>query len=386
MIKRGGLLKAIDLRLKESPIVALLGARQVGKTTLAKLYGETLDRHAWHYFDLEDPRDQVRLSQLQMALEDLGGLIVLDEIQRLPELFTILRVLADDPSTKNRFMLLGSASPELRRQVSESLAGRIAFVDVGGFHQRELPHDCRKDLWWRGGFPEPSWLPAIPLPGVGIWIFFRTFLERDIPQLGLSIPAYTLRRFWTMIAHYHGQIIRFSELARSMSISEPTAKRYVEILMGTFMVRLLPPWFENLKKRQVKSPKVYLRDSGIFHALIGIESRDALLSHPKLGASWEAYCMEQILTLVGSHEAYFWATHAGAELDLLLFRKGKRLGVEFKYMDAPRMTPSMKRACEDLKLDKLLVVYPGSLSFPLDRNMDVLSLDDALKILESYSE
>ena len=189
-----------------------------------------------------------------------------------------------------------------------------------------------------------------------------------------------------MIAHYHGQIIRFSELARSMSISEPTAKRYVEILTGTFMVRLLPPWFENLKKRQVKSPKVYLRDSGIFHALIGIESRDALLSHPKLGASWEAYCMEQILALVGSHEAYFWATHAGAELDLLLFRKGKRLGVEFKYMDAPRMTPSMNRACEDLKLDKLLVVYPGSLSFPLDRNMDVLSLDDALKILESYSE
>ncbi len=386
MIKRENLLNAIDLRLKESPIVALLGARQVGKTTLAKLYGEKLDRHAWHYFDLEDPRDQARLSQPQMALEDLGGLIVLDEIQRVPELFPILRVLADDPNTKNRFMVLGSASPELMRQVSESLAGRIAFVDVGGFHQRELTHDCRKDLWWRGGFPRAFLASSDSFARRWHLDFFRTFLERDIPQLGLSIPAYTLRRFWTMIAHYHGQIIRFSELARSMSISEPTAKRYVEILTGTFMVRLLPPWFENLKKRQVKSPKVYLRDSGIFHALIGIESRDALLSHPKLGASWEAYCMEQILTLVGSHEAYFWATHAGAELDLLLFRKGKRLGVEFKYMDAPRMTPSMKRASEDLKLDKLLVVYPGSLSFPLDRNMDVLSLEVALKILESYSE
>ena len=366
------------------PVLALLGPRQVGKTTMARTFGKMLaPEKQVHFFDLESPADLARLTNSELILESLNGFVVLDEIQRKPDLFPLLRVLVDRPYNPARFLVLGSASPSLIKETSDSLAGRISFIDIHGFSLRELEPNCLFDRWWRGGFPRSYLARNDSTARQWHEDFFRTFLERDIPQLGISIPSTTLRRFWTMVAHYHGQIVKLSELARSIGSSEPTARRYLDILSGTYVVRQLPPWFENLKKRQVKSPKVYIRDSGICHALLGIQNRKDLQANPKLGASWEGFCIEQILDLTGDRNAYFWATHSGAELDLLLFHQGKRLGFEFKYSETPQVTKSMRIAQEDLKLDHLYVVHPGKHSFPLDTNLEATTLPDMLDNLSN---
>ncbi len=364
-------LERIDAALKLHPVAALLGPRQSGKTTLARIIA---DREPCEFFDLEDPVDRSRLSAPMTALEKLSGLVIIDEIQRRPELFELLRVLVDRAGNPARFLLLGSASPGIVRGVSESLAGRIGFVDLSGFDLRETGGAAQDRLWIRGGFPR-SFLAADDNASLR-WRedFIRTFLERDIPQLGIRVPAETIRRFWTMIAHYHGQIWNAAEFARSLGSSENTARSYLDILRGAFVVRVLPPWFEKISKRQVKSPKVYLRDPGILHALLKIETLAELQAHPKIGASWEGFALEQVVGLLETRDAYFWATHNGAELDLLAMLRGKRYGFEFKYQDAPRTTRSMRTALEDLGLERIWVVYPGSKEYALDDSIDVVPL------------
>ncbi len=369
------------MRLQDNPVVALSGPRQVGKTTLARMFSESADGVEVHFFDLESPGDLARLANPELTLSPLKGLVILDEIQRLPELFPVLRVLVDRPGLAAKFLILGSASSELIVGAGESLAGRVSFIDVSGFSLQELGADHLDKHWWRGGFPRAFLARSHNVARQWHEDFFRTFLERDIPQLGISIPATTLRRFWIMVAHCHGQILKVSELARSLGSSEPTARRYLDILCGTYMVRQLPPWFENLKKRQVKAPKVYIRDPGTCHALLGIPNGAALESHPKLGASWEGYCMEQVLSATGDRDAYFWATHSGAELDLLVFDQGRRLGFEFKYTEQPATTKSMRIAMADLGLDHLYVVHPGKQTFPLDQGLTAITLPDLLQTL-----
>ncbi|MFN6201741.1 MAG: ATP-binding protein, partial [Acidobacteriota bacterium] len=304
-------------------------------------------------------------------------------VQRRPDLFPLLRVLADRPGTPARFLILGSASPALLRGGSESLAGRVSFIDVLVFSLAELGESELSRLWWRGGFPRACL--AIDDGAVRQWMddFRRTFLEQDIPQLGIQVPAVTLGRFWTMVAHYHGQVLNLAELARALGASEPTARRYLDILSGTYMVRQLPPWFENLKKRQVRSPKVYIRDSGLFHALLGINDVASLQAHPKLGASWEGFCLEQILSVCGDRAAYFWGTHGGAELDLLLQHDGHRLGIEFKFADRPVTTKSMRVALQDLALDHLYIVHPGEHTFALDESITAITLPRLIEALQS---
>ena len=369
MLPRPDALARVDRALKLYPAAALLGPRQSGKTTLARVIAE---REPCEFFDLESPVDRQRLSAPMTTLERLSGLVIIDEVQRLPALFELLRVLVDRPQNPARFLLLGSASPGLVRGVSESLAGRIGFVDLSGFDLRETGSESQNRLWTRGGFPR-SFLAADDAASLD-WRnnFIRTFLERDIPQLGITIPAETLRRFWTMMAHYHGQVWNAAELARSLGASESTARSYLDILAGAFMVRVLPPWFENIGKRQVKSPKVFLRDSGILHALLQIRTLSELEGHPKLGASWEGFAIEQVIDLLETRDSYFWATHGGAELDLLVMLGGKRYGFEFKYQDAPRRKRSMLIALEDLGLERLWVVYPGSKEYALHDSIEVV--------------
>jgi predicted AAA+ superfamily ATPase len=309
------------------------------------------------------------------ALEPLKGLVIIDEIQRKPDLFEILRVLVDRPDNKAQFLALGSASPELVKGTSESLAGRIGFVDLSGFTLEEIGAKKRDRLWNRGGLPRSYLAPSNAASGDWRQDFIRTFLERDIPQLGITIPSETLRRFWTMVAHYHGQVWNAAEFARSLGASENTARRYLDILSGAYMVRVLPPWFENLKKRQVKAPKIYIRDSGILHALLQLVTPRDLLGHPKLGASWEGFALEHALNLINTRDAYYWATHGGAELDLLIFASGKRFGFEIKYTDAPGLTRSMRIALEDLRLDHLWIVYPGRETYPLHERVAAIPLE-----------
>lgn len=353
------------------PVTAILGPRQCGKTTLAQLLA------ADFYFDLENPRDLARLEQPQLAMEDLTGLIVIDEIQRLPDLFPLLRYLVDQ-GKKRKFVILGSASRDLIRQSSESLAGRIAYLQLGGFRLSDIDAGDIKSLWWRGGLP-PSFLAASDDVSL-LWRnqYVTTFLERDIPQLGIAIPARTLRRFWTMLSHYHGHILNYSELGRSFGISDMTVRKYCDILEGTFMVRILQPWYVNIGKRLVKRPKLYLRDSGLFHALQSIENPEQLYASPRLGASWEGFALECVCRTLGKEDGdlYFWNTHTGAELDLFWQARGQNWGVEFKYEDAPRLTRSMKTAVEDLELERLWVVYPGKAAYPLSENVRVLPLAD----------
>ena len=327
------------------------------------------------YFDLENPVDVRRLSAPLTVLETLSGLVIIDEVQRQPELFELLRVLVDRPDNLARFLLLGSVSPQLVRGVSESLAGRIGFVDLAGFDLTEVDISQRDRLWLAGGFPR-SFLAGDDSASM-IWRqgFIRTFLERDIPQLGITIPAETLRRFWTMVAHYHGQVWNAADFARSLGASEVTARRYLDILAGAYMVRILPPWFENISKRQVKSPKIYIRDSGILHGLLQLGALPELQSHPKLGASWEGFVIEQAIHLLDTRDAYFWATHSGAELDLLVQLHGKHYGFEIKYADAPGLSRSMQVALHDLALEHLWVVYPGRHEYALDERISALPLD-----------
>jgi predicted AAA+ superfamily ATPase len=371
MLARPRPLRRIAEVFRTHPVVAVVGPRQCGKTTLAKAY---FRGQQGTFLDLEDPVDRQRLAAPMTALERLDGLVVIDEVQRQPELFELLRVLVDRPGGQARFLILASASLGLVKGASESLAGRIGFVDLGGFSLSEAGAEHRDSLWGRGGFPRSYLAPDDAASFAWRRDFIRTFLERDIPQLGISIPAETLRRFWTMIAHYHAQQWNGAELARSMGVSENTARRYLDILAGAFMVRVLPPWFENLKKRQVKSPKVYLRDSGLLHALLALEDLHQVRGHPKLGASWEGFALEQTIDAVESRDLYFWATHGGAELDLMLLRSGKRYGFEFKYADAPAATRSMTTALDDLSLEKLLVVYPGDETYELGSGIAAVPL------------
>ena len=378
-IQRSRLLEMVKERLNHNPAVALLGPRQCGKTTLAKILSSEI---SGEYFDLEDPRDEARLSAPITVLESISGLIVLDEIQRMPELFPLLRVLIDRSEGKRAFLLLGSASPSLIRDVSETLAGRVSFIHMSGFNVSEVGIKNGRKLWIRGGFPRAYLAENDAVSFQWRQDFIQTFLERDIPQFGITIPSRTLRRFWTMLAHYHGQVWNASEFARSLGVSQKTARRYLDILEGAYMVRQLPPWFENLKKRQVKAPKVYIRDSGILHALLSLVSERDVQGHPKLGASWEGFIVEQIASLAGSSELYFWATHGGAELDLLFFNRGRRIGIEIKYNDAPKLTKSMMIAIDDLGLDILYIIYPGTVSYVLKEGVEVISLLEIEKILE----
>ena len=362
MIDRPQLLAGIRAALRRSRVVGLVGPRQSGKTTMARLL---VDPDSPQYFDLEDTLSLARLAEPMTALAAVRGLVVIDEVQRRPDLFPILRVLCDRRPLPARFLVLGSASPALLRQSSESLAGRLEIVELSGFGLSELGPEALDRLWRRGGFPL-SYL-ARSEDDSARWRrqFIQSYLERDLPQLNIRIPAATMLRFWTMLAHYHGNIWNAAEPARSLGLSQPTVRHYLDLLNDLFLVRQLAPWHENLKKRQVKSPKVYIRDSGLLHQLLGIRSERDLLSHPKCGASWEGFAVEEVLRSVEPDEAYFWATHTGAELDLFLFKRGKRIGVEVKRQDAPRLTPSMRSALEDLRLDHLVVIYPGTRTFDL---------------------
>jgi predicted AAA+ superfamily ATPase len=375
MIPRPALLKALRDGLKANPIVALLGPRQCGKTTLARGLAESVTTS---YFDLENPADLARLAEPILALERVKGLAVIDEVQRRPDLFPVLRVLADRRPAPARFLVLGSASPELLRQTSETLAGRVRFVEMGGFSLDEAGPPRWRRLWARGGFPR-SYLAGSEAESMR-WRedFIRTFLERDLPQLGMRMPAATMRRFWTMLAHYAGAIWNGSEIGRSLGGAHTTVRRYLDLLASALIVRTLQPWHEKLGKRQVKAPKVYVRDTGLLHALLGVPDIDALESHPKLGASWESFAIEQVLLRTGAREAYYWRTQAGAELDLLLFLGGKRIGVEVKYGDAPAMTKSMAFALADLRLHRLFVVHAGTARFPLGKKVEALPLQDCV--------
>src|SRR3989338_2240405 len=370
MIQRKKAIAAIQKRLKSFPVVAILGARQCGKTTLANQI-----RHM-HYFDLENPRDLAKLSQPQLALENLKGIIVIDEIQRKKELFPLLRFLVDH-YPKQKYLILGSASKDLIQQSSESLAGRIAYYHLRGFTLEEVGPKHINTLWLRGGFPK-SYLAKTNEESL-LWRenYITTFLERDIPQLGISISAQTLRRFWMMLSHYNGQIVNYSELGRSFGISDMTVKKYIFILEGTFMVRSHMPWYVNVGKRLVKSPKLYIRDSGLFHSLQSIDTMDVLLSHAKLGASWEGMALEAVSQVldVPNENLFFWATHAGAELDLFWQKRGKNWGIEFKYADAPTLTKSMHSVCKDLDLEHLWVIYPGNKAYLLDKKITVLPFE-----------
>ncbi len=371
MIARRLLLEQISAALRRSRVVMLTGPRQCGKTTLAR---ELLDENSVNYFDLEDPASLARLDEPMTALRPLTGLVVIDEVQRRPELFPVLRVLADRKLTPARFLILGSASGELLRQSSESLAGRVEPLAIGGFSLRELGATAESQLWQRGGFPR-SYLAESEADGRA-WCksFIQNLLERDLPQWGVRVPAVALQRFWTMLAHYHGQIWNAAEPARALGVSQSTTRRYLDLLSDALMVRQLQPWHTNLAKRQVKAPKIYVRDSGLLHQLLGIETEKALLSHPKLGASWEGFVIEQILMTEPHDAAHFWATHQGAEIDLILRRGDRLFGVECKRSDAPKMSPSLRIAAAELGLERISVLYPGDRRYPLSDTVEAVPL------------
>ena len=368
MIDRPEYIKQLSTALARSPVTALLGPRQCGKTTLARQFAEL---HSATYLDLESEPDVRRLANPQLALRDLNGLVVLDEIQRMPELFSVLRVLVDRPDAKSTFLILGSASPDVIRGVSESLAGRVEFIELAGFDLIETGAGTWRELWRRGGFPR-AYLAETDADSL-VWRegFIRTFLERDIPQLGISIPAAAMRRFWTMLAHWHGQTWNASELGRSLAVSDKTVRSYLDLLTGTFMVRQLQPWFENTAKRQVKAPKIYFRDTGLLHALLGLSSDAALLEHPRVGASWEGFVIEEVIRVLKADQAWFWAAHGSGEVDLLLMLDGKRVGIEVKFSEAPRVTRPMQKILRELSLAHLFVVCPTRDAYPVDSSISV---------------
>lgn len=373
MVARDQYEARIRLALERSPITALLGPRQSGKTTLARAVAA--DRPSTT-FDLESPRDQQRLVNAELMLGSLRGLVVIDEVQLRPDLFPILRVLADRHRDDVRFLILGSASPELRDGASESLAGRIEFIDLTGFRMDETGPASIGRLWVRGGFPR-SYLAETEDDSFA-WRdgFIRTFLQRDLPEFGIRTASSLMRRFWTMMAHYHGQTWNSSELARSLGKSDKTIRGYLDTLTDTYMIRQLHPWFENISKRQVKAPKVYLRDSGILHALLRLRTELELHGHPKVGASWEGFALEQVMGVLDAPEAYFWSVHSGAELDLLIFVGGRRVGFEFKFTERPSVTRSMRSALGTLTLAELWIVTPGDAVYRVDDRVVVCGLSE----------
>lgn len=371
MITRPYILDSVRTALDRSAVVVLSGSRQCGKTTLAR---QLLSADSVNYFDLEDPASLARLDEPMTALRPLVGLVVIDEVQRRPDLFPLLRVLADREGSPARFLILGSASGDLLRQTSESLAGRVERITIGGFSIEEVGEGSIDPLWRRGGLPRAYLAPSEADSAAWRAQFILTLLERDLPQWGVRIPAVALRRFWAVLAHYHAQTWNAAEAARALGVSETTVGRYLNLLTDAFMVRQLQPYYANLSKRQVKSPKIYVRDSGLLHELLGIDSAKALLTHPKLGASWEGFALEQVLSTQAHDEAFFWATHQGAEMDLVLRRGGSLLGVEFKRVDAPKVTKSIRIALEDLELERVAVVYPGEKRYPLADRVDAVPL------------
>lgn len=373
MIRRPSILASLHTALARSRIVVLVGPRQSGKTTLAR---ELLEEDSVNYFDLEEPASLARLDEPMTALRPLKGLVVIDEIQRRPDLFPVLRVLADRRGPPAQFLVLGSASGNLMRQTSESLAGRMERIVIGGFSLAELGAEAEQHLWLRGGLPL-SYLANRNADSIA-WRknFIQTLLERDFPQWGVRVAAIALQRFWTMVAHYHGQVWNSAEPARALGVSESTTRRYLDLLTDAFMVRQLQPYHANLKKRQVKSPKIYVRDSGLLHQLLGIDSMKSLFSNPKVGASWEGFVIEQFLREEPHDDIYFWATHQGAEIDLIVRRGDALYGIECKRTDTPRITPSIRIALDDLKLKRVLVVYPGIQRFPLASQVEAVPLQN----------
>ena len=374
MLNRRDAIEAVEAALRRAPVVVLAGPRQCGKTTLARRF---VDPDSVNYFDLESPPDLARLEEPMTALATLHGVVVIDEVQLRPDLFPTLRVLVDRPDAPATFLVLGSASGNLLRQTSESLAGRTERVLLGGFTTRETAGtapDAESTLWRRGGLPR-SFLAATEDDSV-VWRreYIRTLLERDFPQWGVRTPAAAMGRFWAMLAHYHAQTWNAAEPARALGVSPGVVRRYLDVLTDALMVRQLQPWFANLKKRQVKAPKIYVRDSGLLHRLLGIDTERALLIHPRVGASWEGFAIEQALATEPHDEAYFWATHQGAEMDLILRRGDVLYGVECKLADAPRITPSIRNALDDVGLAGIVVLYPGAQRFRLSDRVEVVPL------------
>jgi predicted AAA+ superfamily ATPase len=369
-------LQSINKQFECNRIVALLGPRQSGKTTLAKQFCKLIPSFSLsNYFDLENPNDLLRLENPKLAFEQLEGVIIIDEIQRKPDLFQVLRYIHDEYPHKH-FLLLGSASREIINQSSENLAGRIGYIEITPFQAHELKME--QSLWLRGGFPRSYLATSDDISYNWRSNYVRTYLEQDIPSMLGNINTSSLRKFWMMLANYHGQIFNALEMANSLQISRATVVNYLDILAATFMIRVLQPWFENIKKRQVKSPKIYIRDSGIFHYLLGIQNKQTLLTSPKLGASWEGFALEQIINSLKAdqYDCYFWATHSKAELDLMIVRNGQKIGFEFKYQDAPKISASMRIAMQELNLAKLIIIYPGEKSYYLDKNIQVVGFDE----------
>ena len=386
VIERGHELKTLERLIKSYPAVGIIGARQVGKTTLAQMLADIIKVPTTH-FDLEIPEDLARLSDPMMILKELEGLVIIDEIQRSPELFQVLRVLIDRSDTNTRFLILGSASPELLRQSSESLAGRIIYHELSGFSLQEVSINKYKQLWLRGGFPR-SFLARTNQDSTE-WrrSFIRTFLERDLPQLGISIRSTTLRRFWTMIAHYHGQTWNASEFGRSFGVADTTVRNYLDLLSSALVIRQLPPWHENISKRQVKAPKIYISDSGLAHTLLNIHMMEDLESHPKVGATWEGFIIDQVIRITGAQteECFFWATHAGAKLDLLIIRGNNRYGFEVKRTTSPIITPSIRNALSDLNLHSLDIIHSGDYTFQLADKVRAVSITNLLSDIKKIT-
>lgn len=383
MIDRELHARQIARLLKRFPVVAILGARQVGKTTLATSVAPTVSDRISR-FDLENPPDLARLADPMLALQEPKGLVVLDEVQRRPELFPVLRVLADRKPTRTRFLVLGSAAPDLLRQSSESLAGRIAYYELPGLAVREVGFEHADRLWVRGGFPKAFLARSDRESMEWRQAFIRTFLERDLPALGVNIAADTMRRFWSMLAHHHAQLWNASEMGRSFGVADTTVRNYLDKLTDALVVRQLKPWHENLGKRQVKSPKIFIRDCGLLHALLNLPTKRDIEGHPKLGASWEGFIIDQVVQQLGvsAEETYHWRTHQGAELDLLVVRGGLRLGFEVKRTVAPTLTPSMRSAMHDLKLKSLTVVHAGEQTFPLSKQVQAVAFRDILNAIQ----
>jgi predicted AAA+ superfamily ATPase len=383
MVERLREIERLRRLIKRYPVVGIIGARQVGKTTLARSLISRIEDTA-SYFDLENPEDLARLSDPMLTLKGLKGLVVIDEIQRLPDLFSILRVLVDRPASPARFLVLGSASPELLRQSSETLAGRIIYHELKGFALDEIGIKNFSRLWLRGGFPRSYLARSHAESNEWRRGFIRTFLERDLPQLGIMIRSMTMHRFWTMLAHYHGQIWNASEFGRSLGVADTTVRNYLDILSFALVVRQLQPWYENISKRQVKSPKIYIADSGILHTLLGLKTFKELEGHPKVGASWEGFVLEQVIRQmdVRHDECFFWTTHGGAELDLLIIRGTSRLGFEIKRTIAPRITPSMRSAIADLNLKSLDIIHAGEHTFQLGKKVRAVALTRLLDDLK----